>query len=367
MNTLNEYGDYKYVSKELRDKYIAWKNCRDSEKITYDGQEYTRRDLYSELSRKYNKTILDISEFGAGSIYLDQESSIQDEVGEKLAVAYNAGFEFVYFDGSEGTNAPFEFHVPNAQYRVYKKFNNDPIYCEGAAKAHFSWHMVSGGNAFDVFPMNIFKEKIAEHPLREAPEMKKDFTRVNFGWWAYRQDTMPDIYEYGTSKAAASDCPLTMQSNPEVFESNPRTADNFEALRRWEDVRVNNWLTDEQKKMVANPDKEFILLVNEKGEYELAEYEKINLSNETEEKITAYSFERMGKSYVVLWHKTGEGKLSVALKGDFTYSEDLGKEQIATESKGANTILPVAGRRYVASDVSKDDLIKAFENATIEK
>ena len=44
MNTLNEYGDYKYVSKELHDKYIIWQNYRETDKITFNGKQYTRRE-----------------------------------------------------------------------------------------------------------------------------------------------------------------------------------------------------------------------------------------------------------------------------------------------------------------------------------
>ena len=46
MNTLNEYGDYKYVSKDLHDKYAAWKYYRDEEKILVNEQLMTRRDEY---------------------------------------------------------------------------------------------------------------------------------------------------------------------------------------------------------------------------------------------------------------------------------------------------------------------------------
>lgn len=62
MNIMNEYGDYKYVSKELHDKYILWKNYREIDKITFNGKKITRREQYIELSKLYNKTILDINE-----------------------------------------------------------------------------------------------------------------------------------------------------------------------------------------------------------------------------------------------------------------------------------------------------------------
>ena len=76
MDTINEYSDYKYVSTELHNKYHTWKDYRDNEQssigyhfssgigstpqtITLKG---TRRELYKELSKLYNQTILDISE-----------------------------------------------------------------------------------------------------------------------------------------------------------------------------------------------------------------------------------------------------------------------------------------------------------------
>ena len=62
MNTLNEYGDYKYVSKELHDKYIIWKNYRETDKITFNGKQYSRRKQYIELTKLYNQTILDIND-----------------------------------------------------------------------------------------------------------------------------------------------------------------------------------------------------------------------------------------------------------------------------------------------------------------
>lgn len=308
--------------------------------------------------------LVDVSEYGATSVYLDQNTSLQDEVADKLAKIYNLGFEFVYFDGSEGTNPPFEFHVPNAQYRVYKKLDKEPLYCEGAAKAHFSWHMLSGGNAFDVFKTEIFKACIAKYPLEEAGRMANDFTRLNFGWWGYYEDTQPDIYEYGTSRAAAWNCPVTMMENFERFNANARTADNLEVMRRWEDVRAKKLLTDEQKEQLKVADKEHTLLINEKGEYELVEYEEIK--EVAGGAVSAFVFERAGKNYVVCWHKTGKGKLSLKLDvSDFVYENEIGGEKAAAEKDGDKLVIEVEGKKYLSTTLSKDELVCAFKNAVI--
>ena len=306
--------------------------------------------------------VLDISEYMATSVYINQNSSLQDEIADELSALYNCGFAFVYFDGSEGVNPPYEFHVPNAQYRVYRKLKTEPIYCEGAAKAHFSWHMISGGNAFDIFPTEVFKEKIVQFPMEEAPRMANDFTRLNFGWWAFYQDTQPDHFEFGTSRAAAWDCPVTLQENLARFCTNPRAEDIFEVLRRWEDVRVKKWLTAEQKEMLKNGNQEHILLINETGEYELLPYEEVL---GTDENIAAFLFERKGKSCAVIWHKTGEGEAEIPLSLDaFSYVDEIGGENIAEEKDGKGRI-PVGKRRYMISNVSREKLLSAIQKVKI--
>lgn len=306
--------------------------------------------------------VLDVSEFLGVSVYIDQKTSLQDEIAEKIAEVYDLGFEFVYFDGSEGTNPPYGFSVPYAQYRVYRRLANEPLFCEGAAKAHFGWHMLSGGNAFDVFPAEVFKQMIAEHPLKAVGNMANNFTRINFGWWAFGKDTQPDMYEYGMGKAVSCNCPTTVMAITDRVEQCARRNDVLEIMYRWEDFRRKKLLTKEQKEMLKDPNREFILLLNGKGEYELCEYEKI--MNTTSE-ISAFFFERCGKSYVVLWHCTGSGRIFVPFDCEFTYEKDLDKANMNVEKAENGVILPVDERKYFGACTSKEKLIKAFENAVI--
>lgn len=310
--------------------------------------------------------ILDVSEFSANSVYINQNSSLQDEIAEKLAAVYNCGFEFVYFDGSEGTIPPFEFHIPNAQYRVYKKFVREPDFCEGAAKGHFSWHMLSGGNAFDIFPSEIFKAMTAEHPLKEAKMMANDFTRVDFGWWRYFPDAQPDLYEYATSRAASWDCPATLQARNDLFVKNPRNDDVFEVIRRWEDVRHRKLLTEEQKQMLRNPNEEHILLINEQNEYEIVPYKEIKDAAGGDENVRAFAFQRKDKSYVVCWHKTGSAQLSLPTSCDnIVYENEIGKERLSVTANGGASVIMLEGRRYLSSNLPLEKLIKAFINAKV--
>ena len=291
--------------------------------------------------------ILDVSEFGATSCYPDQDTDLPEELAEKVAQIYKLGFEFTYFDGSEGTNLPFAFHIPNAQLRVYNKLDPAPLFSEGAARSHFSWHMITGGNAFDVFPMNEFKMRIDQYPAMEAPCMARNFTRVNFGWWAYRMDTQPDHYEYGSMRAAAWDCPITMLGTLENLNQTARTADTLEVLRRWEDVRNSNWLTPAQKDMLRTTEKEHILLINEQGNYELVPYTQVQTGDD---KIRAFTFSRKDRSYAVIWHTEGSGMLRISdAPEDLVYEKELGGEQLAVVTQDGSAELMLAGRSYLST------------------
>ena len=296
---------------------------------------------------------LDVSEFGATSVYLDQNSSLQDEIAEKLARLYNLGFEYCYFDGSEGVNAPFDYHVSNAQYRVLKKFKHPPIYCEGAAKTHFGWHYMSGGNAFDVFPCDTFKKLILEFPFAEAKRMREDFTRVNFGWWNYYVETEPDIYEFGTSRAASFDCPGTIFLDMDAMEKNPRTKDNLEVIRRWEEYRP--MLTEEQKQMLRSSTQEHTLIKLGYG-YALLPYDRISAP----EGITAYVFEYGERAYCTLWHKTGKGTLSIpTCKDDISYTDEFVGAPLPIRTEGENCLIEVSDKAYLSA-ASRQALVEAI-------
>ncbi|MBQ3151430.1 MAG: hypothetical protein IJB86_09330 [Clostridia bacterium] len=340
------------------EEIISYESYEDTFPYCFTGCKRGHYGTYvTEHPKGESGGVLDVSEFGASSIYLDQNTDLQDEIAEKIAKLYNCGFEFVYFDGSEGTAAPFEYNIPLAQYRVWKKLGKEPLFSEGAAKSHFSWHMLSGGNAFDVFPTSIFKQKIIEHPFEQAPRTANDFTRIDFGWWGIFSDTQPDTYEFGTSRAAAFDCPIAIQAYIERFRSNARADDILEVLRRWEDVRTKHLLTEKQKSELKNADREHTLIINEAGEYELLECKRINCK---EANITAYLFERNGLRYASYWHNTGEGEMYLPL-GEFECLEEIASDPLPK----ADTV-PVSHKRYIKTRLSASQLTNAFEKAELK-
>jgi len=345
------------------------------ELIAYTGYTTERPYKFTGITRGAKKTnvgdhpqgqiggILDVCEFGGRSCYIDQNTDLQDEIADKIAKIYDCGFEFMYNDGSEGVNVPQGIHVANAQYRVWKRFAKKPVFMEGAAKSHFGWHHQSGANAFDVFAPEIFKDMIARWPLYEAPIMREDFTQVDFGWWLlyapgtyvtlkdrypFRQvntvGTQPDMWEFGTSKAAAWDCPVTVILSPKAVLASPRADDLLAVLRRWEDVRAKRWLTDAQREMLKDPKREFHLFESAAGEYELCEIEMLPTPPAARH-LRGFVFEREGRRAVAFWHAAGRGEL------DWT----LGPRK------------SVSNVEYVTTDLSRDAVKAAWAAAKMEE
>jgi hypothetical protein len=358
---------------KLGTELISYKNYTTTPPYMFTGCE---RGFYkttvNEQPAGYLFGLLDVSEFGATSIYINENSSIQDEIAGKLAEFYKLGFKFVYYDGSEGLNPPFWFHIANAQFLVHKKLQPEPIFAEGSAKTHFSWHILSRANAFDTYPPEKQKEETRINAAAEAPRMKNNFSSLNFGWLDYvlpgekTVGTQPDMLEFVTSRAAAWDCPISIKAYADRFDRHPRTDDNLEVLRRWEEVRANHWLSEDQKKMLQNLDQEHTLLVNEKGDYELVPYDQINDVAGGSREIRAFVFERNNDFYVVYWHISGNKRLYLPVNARYVELQEKLGRNIEIQAEGNASILPAGGKRYVKTGkLTRQEIINAFREAKV--
>lgn len=307
-------------------------------------------------------------------VRLTQNTDVQEEVARRIADIYHgAGFRFVYFDGAEDVPGPeYWYTVSRAQWLVYQKLDPPPLIAEGACKSHFSWHVLSRGNAFDVFKPEVLKESVRAFPAAEAPQVAKDFTSINFGWigyWAPSRDTVgtqPDMLEYATSRAAAWDCPISLVGDLPQLEAHPRTPDNLEVIRRWEEVRSKGWLTAAQKSQMRDLSQEHTLLIDERRNFELAPYSQIEKVAGQDGPARAFVFQRNGRVYVAFWHTSGQGSLQLTLDRRQTkLMAQLGKP-IDMVASGNGIRVPLAGRHYLECvDVSRETVVVAFQKATL--
>ncbi len=305
-------------------------------------------------------------------VRIDQQSSLQDEIAEKIGqIYYKAGFEWVYFDGAEDVQPPYWFHTSMSQLKVYDCLDSKPLFAEGALKPHFGWHILSRGNAFDVFKPEVFKEAVQNHQMKGAELIARDFTSINFGWiipYCPDENTIgmqPDMFEYVCSRGAAWDCPVSLNGKLKMMDGHPRINDNLEVIRRWEDARIQGFLTNEQKEGLKNPAQEHILLINESGGFELRPYRQLTGFAGGDRDLRAFVFERNNKTWVSYWHCRGEAELVLPVSPDnIQLFEGLGKE-VPIQAKGENVVVPVGKRRYMAFSLTVEKVAGALTNAEV--
>ena len=105
-------------------------------------------------------------------------------------------------------------------------------------------------------------------------------------------------------------------------------------------------ITKEQKQMLRDPDTEYTLLINESGEYELVPYYEIKTKDSD---ISAFRFERCGKNYVVCWHKTGSGKITLPVSKDSIICEKaLGGERIEILGDDTTATITISDNCYIS-------------------
>ncbi|MFP5209295.1 MAG: hypothetical protein ACLGRW_08395 [Acidobacteriota bacterium] len=306
-----------------------------------------------------------------------QNTSLQADVAERLKSIYEqAGFKYLYFDGAEQVTRPYWYTIPLAQGLIADSLQPKPVLAEGSCKVHFSWHTITRGNAFDTAKPEEVKAAIRAYPAPEITRMVKDFTPINFGWlgyWAPTEKTIgtqPDMLEFASSVAAAWDCPISLSRGSEplvdALDAHPRTPDNLETTRRWEEVRAQGWLSEKQKTALRNLEQEHTLLINERADFELVPWDQVENVAGADRPGRAFLFMRQGAVWAAYWHISGEGLLELPLPSDrLTLMRDLGKP-LAIQKSGRGVRLPIGERRYLKVDgIARQEVVSAFKAAKI--
>ena len=325
-------------------------------------------------------------------IRYDQDTDIQDETAGRIAEIYRetGPYEMVYFDGAEDVHEPFWYNVASAQHRVFHLLDPPPPVCEAAHYTHFSWHMITRSNAYDVVaPADGMKDFCRLMPCPTAAARANDFSRIDFGWLgrfgASRAGCAgPDVWEYVASRAAAWDCPISLKVSPDEIASNPRREDCLDVLKTWEDARLANKLTEAQLESLENvpPElaeyvscyrqrgiwencrdgrnlteaqlkilsdrREHHLFINEEGRHELVPIEEI--PGVVDGSVKAYCFSRAAQpdeTYILLWAVKDDVVLRLPLpSGKLVVMRPFGK-RIPAKDRDGRTLVEVGGRTYI--------------------
>ena len=305
-------------------------------------------------------------------IRVDQDTDIQREIAERLGRIYSeCGFRFVYFDGAEDVPMPYWYNVSRSQLEVYNALEPAPLFAEGALKSHYGWHILSRGNAFDIFPPERIREAMRRYTLRCAEQVAADFTSVNFGWVNYLAPSdktigmQPDMFDFICSKALAWDSPISLVANVPEIDRHPRTDDNFQTISLWEDLKLSHSLSADRKLAMRDPMREFTVIPRRDGSPLIVEViqltpDSLNLTDP----VRAFAFEKDDMTTgIIYWDCAGESEITLPGTDLAVTLESFdGVPLEINRTSTGEIILPASGRRILTIPLPLSDAVTLFSH-----
>ncbi|MBD5213406.1 MAG: hypothetical protein HDS75_01110 [Bacteroidales bacterium] len=306
-------------------------------------------------------------------IRLDQNTGIQREIARRLGDIYaDCGFRFVYFDGAEDVPMPYWYNVSRSQLEVYNAMHPAPLFAEGAQKSHFGWHILSRGNAFDIFPPERIRTAMKRYTLRCARQVACDFTSVNFGWVNYLAPSdktigmQPDMFDYICSKALAWDSPISLVANVPEIDSHPRTDDNLLTINLWETLKLDKSLDPDLKEALRDPDREFTILPRKGGRVEIFEVSQLT-PDSLNASIPVRAFTSRlsdSRTAIIYWDIRGASHLTLpAANARITLQSVDGKTIKLKRDRDGSYIIPTDSRRVLIVDLPEAEASELFNQA----
>lgn len=290
-------------------------------------------------------------------IRVDQNSGIQREIAERLGKIYaDCGFKFVYFDGAEDIPMPYWYNVSRSQLEVYNAMTPAPMWAEGAQKSHYGWHILSRGNAFDIFPPERIRPAMKRYTLRCARQVACDFTSVNFGWVNYLAPSdktigmQPDMYDYICSKALAWDSPISLVANMPDLEIHPRTPDNLLAINLWETAKLDRTIPDSVKLAMRDPDTEWTIIPRRGGRVDVRRVTQLTPDSlNATMPVRAFTYPvDAAHTAVIYWNGNGESTVTLPADSPSVELSTFDGKRIRTHrDKNGRILLPASERRVL--------------------
>ncbi|MFW5866428.1 MAG: hypothetical protein ACOCX2_01340, partial [Armatimonadota bacterium] len=276
---------------------------------------------------------------------IDQETDLMDEVAERLAGIFDyCGFDMVYFDGGEDVDRRrFNYYSSNFQHQAMKRFSKRPIIHMGTVLTHRLWHSFARSGTVDTYLNTLHGAIIGGREIEQWPTVRDHIDRsvqrnvaladdmmpAELGWfgiWPVGENTdglQLDEFEYLLCKSLALDAPISLQTSISSLQTHPLTPALLEMFRRYEQLRMDRALPEEQTAPLGQLGRDFVLL-QDGGDPRFAEVTPVEqVGGADDVRATVGATERGGVA--TIWHFRGkQGTLALDLPADALTLTDFG-------------------------------------------
>ena len=295
-------------------------------------------------------------------VRIDQDTDLQDEIAARLAALIGeCGFRMYHYDGAEDVPEPYWYNVARAQTRVRRAIGDYQIWARSAAHVQYSWHAITHGCGFDMFPHERLREAVRRYWSKKAFHLNESFTTTDFGSIDIRGPDEMRRYADGTvrrttgmqmdhaelicSKSVAWNGCSGLRVYRDKELEHPLFADICAVMRRWEEVRAAGSVSAAMKQTMRDGHREWFIwpFGFDPKRPELVEYRAV--TKDEERPVRAFSYTRGGRGGIVYW------AVGVKVPPELPISAP----GLSVKSDGA--------RRFVEADVSEADLLTRFRAA----
>lgn len=242
------------------------------------------RGAFGTIKSEHSKgdTIYKLADHGYKVFLTDPELSL--EVSKNIAELFNiAGLRQISFDGLEGNRSTGMGNYGEILF-VENWFNNlndnikKSFIADASRTTHFFWHIYTRMNWGEPWYAG-FRESQTEYRLKNQEYFKRNLMPGMLGWFQLRPETSIEDIEWMLARSAAYDAGYAFVVNDISISENKFANEIFRTIGIWEEARLSNLFSVEQKEKMKDVKNEFRLLKKENKNYELTQIHLFKFSH----------------------------------------------------------------------------------------
>ena len=204
------------------------------------------------------------------------DAQLSQEVARNIAALFNeTGLRQISFDGLEGNRSTGmgnygEILFTTAWYDALKPEIRGHFIADASRTSHYFWHIYTRMNWGEPWYAG-FRESQTEYRLKNQAYFRRNLMPGMLGWFRMTPETSVEDIEWMLARSAAFDAGYAFVTSFEALEENGRSDEILELLGRWEEARMADAFSRDQKRRMQEIENEFRLQEAEDGTWTLTQ------------------------------------------------------------------------------------------------
>lgn len=192
------------------------------------------------------------------------DADLTIEMSETLAELYNkTGLRQISFDGLEGNRSTGlgtygESLMPYTWYNALIPELKDHLIIDASRTTHFFWHIYSRMNWGEPWYAG-FRESQTQYRFNNQAYFQRNFMPGMLGWFRMTAETSLEDMEWMLAKSAGYAAGYALVADAKSIAQNGKTDLILEKVGDWEQLRLSQAFSEDQKTAMRDNDREFTL------------------------------------------------------------------------------------------------------------